>query len=147
MGLVCLLLFFFSCSPSLPEEAEEAGRAAQTMPDNAGATLPPNIAPLNFEIQEEGDAYITCLSTKAGEQFLVGGQTIDIGLKDWQRMLQAAMGDTLWTDIYVRQNGQWKHFDRIVNPVAKDSIDPFITYRLIRPSYVMYEELRLVQHN
>lgn len=147
MGLVCLLLFFYSCSTSVPEKAEEAGRAAQTMPDNAGATLPPNIAPLCFEILEEGDAYVTRLSTKAGEQLLVSGRTADISLKDWQRMLQSAVGDTLWTDIYVRQDGHWKHFDRIANPVAKDSIDPFITYRLIRPSYVMYEELTLVERN
>ena len=147
VGLVCLLLFFYSCSTSLPDEAEEVGRAAQTMPDNAGATLPPNIAPLSFEILEAGDAFVSCLSTKSGEQVFVGGRTSVPDQEDWQRLLTAAMGDTLWTDIYVKQDGQWKHFDRIANPVAKDSIDPFITYRLIRPSYVMYEELALVERN
>ena len=133
-----------SCQPSLPQQAEEAERLPQVLPDNNGATLPPNIAPLNFEIQEEGDAFITRLSTKAGEELLVSGRTIDIALDDWQRLLSSAVGDTLWTDVYVREDARWKHYNRMANPVVADSIDPFITYRLIRPSYVMYEELSLV---
>lgn len=138
-----LLFTLYSCTPSLPDEAEEARRMAQTMPDNAGATLPPNIAPLNFEIQEDGDAYVTRFSTKAGERLVVGGQSVDISLNDWQRLLQAAVGDTLWTDIYVRHDGRWIHFDRMANPVVADSIDPYITYRLIRPGYITYEELTI----
>ena len=141
--LYALLFTLYSCTPSLPDEAEEAGRMAQTMPDNAGATLPPNIAPLNFEIQEDGDAYVTRFSTKVGEWLVVGGQSVDISLNDWQRLLQSAVGDTLWTDIYVRHDGRWIHFDRMANPVVADSIDPYITYRLIRPGYITYEELTI----
>ena len=118
---------------------------AQVMPDNNGATLPPNIAPLNFEIQEEGKTFVTRLSTRSGEEWTGGGHTVSIDLKDWQRLLTAAVGDTLWTDIYVRQDNVWKHFQRMANPVVADSIDPYITYRLIRPSYVTYEELTLVE--
>ena len=136
-----------SCQPSLPQQAEEADRLPQVLPDNNGATLPPNIAPLNFEIQEEGDAFVTRLSTKAGEELLVSGRTIDIALDDWQRLLSSAVGDTLWTDVYVREDARWKHYNRMANPVVADSIDPFITYRLIRPSYVMYEELSLVERS
>ncbi len=118
---------------------------AKMMPDNNGATLPPNLAPLNFEILEEGDAFVTRLSTKAGEELIVGGRSLDISLKDWQRLMASAVGDTLWTDVFVREDKRWKHFQRMANPVVADSIDPYITYRLIRPSYVMYEELTLVE--
>ena len=143
---LCALLFtLYSCTATVPEEAEEAGRVAIVFPDNSGATLPPNIAPLNFEIQEEGDAYVTRLSTRKGEELIIGGQTLDINAGRWRQLLQAAIGDTLFTDIYVRQAGRWSHFDRMANPVVADSIDPYITYRLIRPSYVMYEELTLNQ--
>lgn len=120
---------------------------AQVMPDNNGATLPPNIAPLNFEILEEGKTFVTRLSTRSGEEWIGGGRTVCIDLEDWQRLLTAAVGDTLWTDIYVRQNKAWKHFQRMANPVVADSIDPYITYRLIRPSYVTYEELTLVERS
>ena len=145
ISLLIALMLLASCKPSLPQQAEEAERMAQVMPNNDGATLPPNIAPLNFEIQEDGDAFVTRLSSKSGEELVVGGRTIDIPLADWQRLLSAAVGDTLWTDVYVRKDNRWRHFNRIVNPVVADSIDPFITYRLIRPSYVMYEELSLVE--
>ena len=137
------LLFTLSCTPSVPDQADEAGRDAVVAPDNHDATLPPNIAPLNFEIQEEGEAYVTRFSTHSGEELVVGGQTTDIDTDRWHQLLQAAVGDTLFTDIYVRQDGRWNHFNRMANPVVPDSIDPYITYRLIRPSYVMYEELTL----
>lgn len=147
LNICAIFVLATACTPSVPQEATEVGRAAQIIPDNTGATLPPNIAPLCFEILETGDDFVSCLSTKNGEQVIIGGQTCIPDQEDWQRLLAAAMGDTLWTDIYVKLNGRWKHFDRIANPVAKDSIDPYITYRLIRPSYVMYEELALVERN
>ena len=117
------------------------------MPDNSGATLPPNLAPLNFEIQEEGDAFVTRLSTRSGQELVVSGQSIDLNIDEWHQLLSASVGDTLWTDIYVRRNRVWQHFNRTANPVVGDSIDPYITYRLIRPSYITYEELTLVERN
>lgn len=121
------------------------GRPAQVLPDNSGATLPPNIAPLNFCIQEEGEEFVTRFSTHNGQEMVMSGQTLDIDVTQWHQLLAAAVGDTLWTDIYVRQNGRWQHFHHIANPIVGDSIDPYITYRLIRPSYVAYEELYLAE--
>ena len=136
-----------ACSPAVPEEATELGRTARILPDNGGATLPPNIAPLNFEIQEEGEKFVTRLSSRSGEEIVVGGRTVDIDVDEWHQLLASAVGDTLWTDVYTLQHGEWQHFDRMANPVVGDSIDPYITYRLIRPSYVNYEELSLVERN
>jgi len=143
---VCLLLMLpamMACTVSVPESATEAHRRARVLPDNADAVLPPNIAPLNFLIEEEGDRFVTCFSTRRGEQLVVSGKTLDIDIDDWHTLLAAAVGDTLWTDIYMSQDGRWTHFDRMANAVVADSIDPYITYRLIRPSYVTYEELTL----
>lgn len=134
-----------ACKPSLPEQAEEAGRVARVVPDNEGATLPPNIAPLRFEILEEGEDFVTRLSTSNGEAWTGRGRTVGIGTEDWKRLQTAANGDTLWTDIFVCRDGAWRHYRRTANPVVADSIDPYITYRLIRPSYITYEELALVE--
>lgn len=140
-------LLLIACKPSVPEQAEATGCMPLILPDNSGATLPPNIAPLCFEILEEGDAYVTRLSTKKGEELIMDGCSLDISIGDWRRLMTAAVGDTLWTDVYVRKEGKWKSYNRIANPIVADSIDPYITYRLIRPSYVMYEELTLVERN
>lgn len=136
-----------ACTPSVPDGATDVERPARVLPDNDGATLPPNIAPLCFEIQEEGSQFVTRLSSRSGEEVVVGGQTVDIDIEAWHRLLASAIGDTVWTDIYALQHGEWQHFRRMANPVVGDSIDPYITYRLIRPSYVCYEELSLVERN
>ena len=141
------LLLATACSPSVPEQAEDMGRAATVMPDNSGATLPPNIAPLCFEIQEEGDRFVTRFSTSDGQEWVVGGRNVGLEPDSWHQLLASAVGDTLWTDIYALQHGEWKHFISMANPVVADSIDPYITYRLIRPSYVTYEELSLVERH
>jgi len=136
-----------ACTPSVPDGATDVERAARVLPDNDGATLPPNIAPLCFEIQEEGDRFVTRLSTRGGRELVVGGRSVDIDVAEWHQLLADAAGDTLWTDVYARQEDRWQHFRRMANPVVRDSIDPYITYRLIRPSYVCYEELSLVERN
>ena len=141
------MMVMAACSPAVPDEATELGRTARILPDNGGATLPPNIAPLNFEIQEEGEKFVTRLSSRSGEEIVVGGRTVDIDVDEWHQLLASAVGDTLWTDVYTLQHGEWQHFERMANPVVGDSIDPYITYRLIRPSYVNYEELSLVERN
>lgn len=115
-------------------------------PDNFGATLPPNIAPLNFCIQR-GDATeaVTRLHSRRGGEIVVEGWDVCFDEDQWHALLQASCGDTLFCDIYQQANGQWVHLPTQYFLVAEEPIDPYITYRLIRPSYVTYEELTIHQ--
>ncbi len=142
---ICLLPLVVACTPSVPKHAQRVGRNASTTPCYDSATLPPNIAPLNFMVDEEGTDFVTRLYVNGnGGELVLRGQTVSIPARGWKRLMEEAKGDTLRTDIYVRQKGgEWKLFRTRLNPVATEEVDPYIAYRLIEPSYVSYEHIQI----
>ena len=50
-------------------------------------------------------------------------------------------------DVYTRNGESWTKFKTFSLNVAADEIDPYISYRLIPPSYVAYEKLTIDQRN
>jgi len=140
-------LLLLACSPSVPIESELQDRPAKIFPDNDGATLPPNIAPLGFRIMEDGDNYVTRIYNKDGDGVVVGGCDVMPSVDDWHELLAVTIGDTLFTDVYVERKGRWLRFPTIKNVVATDSIDRYLSYRLIAPSYVCYENITINQRD
>ncbi|MCM1313695.1 MAG: hypothetical protein NC206_04930 [Bacteroides sp.] len=137
-----------SCSVSVPDDAVRNGRKAVIFPEYDDAVIPPNIAPLNFLIEDVADSYITRIYTASGQvESVVEGKQVEIPEDEWHSLLAAAKGDTLFTDVYMRTAGKWYVCATRKNPVAQEDIDPYITYRLIEPSYVDYEEMTLNQRN
>ncbi len=141
-----LLLICAACSTPLPENPQVSRHRAAVFPDNDGATLPPNIAPINLRIDTEGDRFVTHCYTKASPDGIVAaGRETDIDIDDWHTLMQEARGDTLFTDIYIKNDGRWTRYATITNPVAKEEVDAYISYRLIQPSYVDYEDIYICQ--
>lgn len=148
IGMFLATMLMVGCTPSIPDHAKRVNRMAHVMPDNHDAVLPHNIAPMNFMVMEEGEAYVTHLFTDADKEGIVcGGKEVDIPKKTWKDLLAASKGKTLYTEIYVKQGGEWHLFNTITNPIATEGIDPFITYRLIPPSYEGYGTLSLCQRD
>ncbi len=135
-------------SPSVPTSFTKSNETPVIYPDYIGVTVPANIAPLHFHIDHDSTAtdFITRL-TAGNESFTLAGDDVCPGLKKWHKLLTAALADNsiINVEIYVKKSDSWlqqKPFDIIV---SKDSIDPYISYRLISPSYVTYEDLTLNQ--
>jgi hypothetical protein len=92
----------------------------------------------------EGKEFITEL--KVGEQSLVmKGKQTDWNLKQWHTFLASAKGKTVLLNAYVRSDEGWVKYRSIKWRVAEEPIDPYISYRIIAPSYVTYEELSIRQ--
>lgn len=142
LSAATLAMVLVSCGAKVPSEYEEGGRTAAVTPDYTGVTIPCNIAPLNFRIGIEGDDYVTRLRTKANpEGIVVSGRDLDIPVDEWHDLIGKAKGDSVYTDIFVRRNGKWKRYSTEPNAIA-DSIDPYISYRLIEPSYIGMRQWR-----
>lgn len=148
-ALIILLSIFTltSCKPSVPKDAKQQHNKAVISPDEDGATIPPNIAPINFRIQTDGDDYITRIYTAKGKEYLTGGKDVIIPIDSWRDLLNEAKGGALFVDIYVKRDGLWLRYPSVKYDVAKEDIDPYVTYRLIEPSYVDYEDLTINQRN
>ena len=142
------LLLLLACNPAVPDKAVNNNMLAEMFPDNSGATLPPNIAPLNFRVQTECDECIVRIAAdKTGTEIVVRGPEVDIDASEWHKLLDEAKGGNLLTDIFVRHGDTWYKFVTVVNPVAQEPVDQYLTYRLIEPSYVDYEEMVLCQRD
>ncbi len=141
------LLWLAACNPSLPEGAEEVAEAVQISPDYTSITIPYNIAPLDFSINAEGSDYVTHVYSSKGDGLTVSGRDAKFPVDEWHELLEENKSDSLLVDIYVKNDGKWVKYPTIKNYIAADPIDPYISYRLIEPSYVGYEVMTINQRN
>jgi hypothetical protein len=127
----------------------EAHRHAATYPDYSGAVLPPNIAPLNLRILEPGRKFCLRLSARAGAQIEVFSSDgkMRIGAAAWRSLLEANAGGEFSMDIYVKSEAGWMHFDKVLNRIAKEAIDPYVAYRYIPPIFNKWDQISLRQRD
>ena len=138
----CLLLC--ACSQQLPKGFTQSDTLPNIYPDYVDVTIPVNIAPLTFQMNDQseemavrysfGDEVIICRGCQALPDF-----------DDWKHLAAAAQGKAIQVETYACTNGQWTKFKPFSIHVSPDSIDAYISYRLISPSYVSYEELTISQ--
>lgn len=116
-------------------------------PDYTGIVLPPNIAPMNFEIDMPGEEYIAKVTGANGKSLISKGKTIKWDMNQWHELLDASKGKNLNYEIYVKDGKEnWKLFT-FSNYVAEEDIDPFLSYRLIEPSYMQYAAMTINQRD
>ncbi|MBQ7442972.1 MAG: PD40 domain-containing protein [Bacteroidaceae bacterium] len=143
------MLFLTACtSPSVPTTFEDSPTLPSIYPDYIGVTVPVNIAPLHFHIDADSTTtdFVTRF-TAGSEQWTLGGEDVRPGLKKWQQMKDAALAadGTITVEVFTQSGSTWQRNKPFTITVSRDSIDPYISYRLISPSYVTYEDLTLNQ--
>ena len=144
--MACLLVAgLLSCQQAqVPDRYQDLQTPAKIYPDYAGVTVPVNIAPLNFELLVGADEAVTRWS--AGSHVTVcSGLKAKPGMDDWHALTAEARGKAISVEVFARKDGQWVRFMPFSIHVSPDSIAPWMSYRLISPSYVSYEELTLNQ--
>lgn len=150
-GLAALIIgmMMTSCSgPSVPSDATKTGKAPSIYPDYTGVTVPSNLCPTNFMLTDCDEA-VARLSF--GELSFTYGEDnkVVIDEDEWKQLCAAAAGDSkgITVEVYGRKDDKWLSYNSFPIYVAKDTIDPYISYRIIQPSYVAYEDLAIVQRN
>lgn len=128
----------------VPEHYKQLQTIPKIYPDYTGVTIPVNIAPLNFELLTGAEEAVTRY-TAAGQEFVYDGLKVRPSIDDWRALTTAARGGSITVEVYAKKNGQWARFTPYNIYVSNDSIDPWLSYRMISPSYVSYEELTLNQ--
>jgi hypothetical protein len=148
IGLMAALLIAAAWIPTRAGETP-APELPRIRPDYAQATIPPNIAPMNFHILEPGTTFRAVFSGPKGNRFEVAGADGDIRIpaKKWKALLEANAGGELWIDIRAEGPSGRKDFARIVNPIAAEPIDPWIAYRFIKPLHNFWKDVAIYQRN
>jgi len=133
-----------ACGNKIPETFSESKELPPIYPDYTNVTVPINIAPLTFEADGKADGIVARLT--AGEEELVcGGTKVQPDEDDWRRLTEYAKGKAIKVEVYIQANEQWTRFKPFNIHVSPDSINPYISYRLIAPSYVIYKDLTISQ--
>lgn len=145
--LLFALMLLTGCTLSVPDRATWLDTPAPVVPFQSGAVIPPNIAPLNFYVDAEADEVRAHIYNKQGVETVVAGPDVEIPSAWWASLLQQTAGDTVFIDIYLRQADSWLRHPSVYYVVATDEIDPYISYRLIQPSYVTYEDILICQRD
>ncbi len=144
-------LAFTGCNERTPAgEIIISSLPPQISPDYSDIQIPPNIAPLNFKIKEEGTAFFVSFSSEAGIDFKISSKNgqILIPEKRWKKLLLNNAGKDYNIDIYSRsETGKWVRFKTIKNKISTEKIDPYLYYRLLYPGYESWAELSINYRN
>lgn len=134
----------------VPAHFTEVGRPAHISPDYSGTVIPPNIAPLDFRVDEPGAGYVVSLRSAQGPAANLASRTgrFVIPMTAWKRLLALNAGAELVTDVYVRRrDGSWDRFQPVSNAVAREPIDPYLVYRLLNSVDNLYVTMGICQRN
>jgi hypothetical protein len=151
-GLILIILCLQNCANSIPRDYTTIDRLPNIDPDYTGITIPPNIAPLNFKINEEGtEFYIDIyVDTKDSESIRINSKKniVIIPIKKWKRLISENRDKELYIDIYIKdKHNSWNKFRPIENKIAKEGIDSHVAYRLINLGYELWREMGIYQRN
>jgi len=122
-------------------------REPKIVPDYTNITIPPNIAPLNFLIDEIGDKYLVKIHSLNGEDLIINStdNNIHIPSGEWKKLLSRSTGGDFSIEVNIKKDGNWVRYKPVVNHVAADSIDSYLVYRLIDPGFEIWNKMGIYQ--
>jgi len=148
--LIFLPFLLYSCGRKPNGDIAVSELSPKLEPDYSNITVPPNIAPLNFNIKENGSAFFVKFSGENGTEIELSSRSgkILIPQNRWRKMLQNNAGKDFKIDIYSKdEQGKWLKFKTVANKIAREPIDPYLYYRLLYPGYESWAELSINRRN
>lgn len=154
MDRFCLLILvvmfgFFGCSDSKPISYEQLNMAAPIYPDYRDITIPLNIAPLSFYLDDFcEEVEIKC--NVEGKEIVnkrfdrIMNWSIDV----WHKLLEHAYknGNEIEVSIAKKFHGKWLMYDKFTWKVDGE-IDSYLSYRLIEPGYELWNRMSIIERN
>lgn len=144
------LLILAACStrhPSVPTDFRSVDVCPDIYPDYRDVTVPSNIAPLNF-MMDSVESIVAAIAYPGGS--LTYGNAdgkVCIDLDEWRDMLGKARGGQLVVTVYARKDGKWLAYKPFKIHVAEEEIDPYVSYRVLPPTFVGFDDLAIRQRN
>ncbi|HNZ71478.1 MAG TPA: hypothetical protein PKJ43_02595 [Prolixibacteraceae bacterium] len=147
---MCIVAVFFLLPAKEPGRSTPAKQEAPIFPDYSSVTLPYNIAPINFMVEDGAEKVIATFSSKSGKKIVVksSNNKIEIPIQAWKKLLSANKGNDLIITIYSKKKGSaWVKYPSITNYISSDEIDSHIVFRHISAGYILWEKMGIYQQN
>jgi len=143
----CLMGFLLFIACENPSNVQESNDRAPIYPDYTDITIPSNIAPLNFILRNRPERMEVVLTGKSTQTRFTGKDAICFPEKRWKEFLQTEQGNTVSVCITAKIQSRWIKYQSFEWTIAKDKIDPCLTYRLIEPGYEVWHKIQLCERN
>ncbi len=143
-------LLLNSCGIKMDDKIPVSDRQLKIEPDYTGLIIPPNIAPLNFNIKDTASAFFVKIFSSKGNPIEIYSKTpkILISQKKWKELLKINKGNDLAFEISAMDKSKkWSRFRQIKNKIAAENIDPYLYYRILYPGYESWTELSIDRRN
>lgn len=113
--LLACLITMCSCEGPAPPSGEEMivlEQKPDIFPDYTDITIPPNIAPLNFQVLEEGEAFLALIEGPKGKAIRLRSKnsTFRIPSSRWSQLLSTNQGSHISVRVFKKDNKQWSGF-------------------------------------
>jgi len=131
-------------------DCERVDRAACMRPDYAEVTIPPNICPLNFVLDEPGEKYFVKISGASGTPVEVWSRSgrIAVPAEPWRTLLEANRSATITYEVYVKDaDAGWRRFRDFTNTVVDVPIDRYLLYREMPTYSLIWKDLGLYERD
>ena len=133
-----IIILLVACTPT-PHDVKQSGQEAEIYPDYKDVTIPVNIAPLNFVVRGA-----EAIEVKAGNLTVRNrGGNVEFGMGEWRKLIEGS--DTIEVEVTTLKDGQWTAYKRFHWFVVNDSVDSYLSYRLIEPGYSVWSRLQIKQ--
>ena len=146
---IVLLSLLVACNPS-PKEFDQTDESLEIYPDYTSVIIPPNIAPLNFQIQNQGIAFVAEISNSKNTSIRVRSRTgsIEIPNKAWKKLLKEDVGGILTVSVWKKTEGNnWEKLVPVSNEISTEKIDPYVAFRKIAPANILWREMGIYQRS
>ena len=146
-NIICIIsvLIMFACNK--PENVKVSHLLPPIYPDYIDVAIPVNVAPLNFMMRNEPEKMVVMIKGKNDSITVCGSQKISIPLQKWKLLLAKEQGNSLRIRVTARLKGEWIQYKPFFLHVKSDSINSYLSYRLIEPGYEVWNKIQLVERN
>lgn len=145
--LLTLILLTVSCKHS-PENEIMIQSLPDIFPDYAGVTIPAQIAPMNFNVNDSDAVavHVKVTGDKAGELETYGDYA-DFDEKEWHRLTAGNAGSDLTFEVCVKgKEGQWRRYLPFKMHVSEVPLTDYgVVYRKIAPGYQTFSRTGIYQ--
>jgi len=146
--ILSLMMLAAACNPGKKIVQEETGNMPPIFPDYVDVTVPYNIAPLNFRVNDAGDKLFVTISagSKKTEMAFRGGKAI-FPIKAWERIMKENRNDTIRITVSVLSGNHLKKYMPFSIFVSGIPIDGYLVYRKIMPGFQNWNQMGIYQRS
>lgn len=142
---ISLLVVLVACSRR--EAKEHTDALPEIFPDYVGVTVPENICPMNFSVPESEHVRAIVENDRGEALDVSGSDHVEMPLNRWHCLLKGTQEVKVTVSAWNQEHPDGVTYKPFTINIAKEEIDPWITYRLLPPGYEGWNHMGIYQRN